>query len=85
MKLQFLSDAGHGWLKVPYHLLRDWGINRQISAYSHAGKRWVYLEEDCDAGVFLDEAKRRGVGVQVIAREPVNHSHVRRMKFYEGD
>jgi hypothetical protein len=59
MELTFLSDPGHGWLRVPHKLLEDWNIDILISEYSYRTRDFAYLEEDCDASIFIDEAKKR--------------------------
>jgi hypothetical protein len=59
MELIFLSDPGHGWLRVPIKLLEDWNIDILITEYSYRTKEFAFLEEDCDASVFIDEAKKR--------------------------
>jgi len=59
MELTFLSDPGHGWLRVPMKLLEDWNIDILITEYSYRTKEFAFLEEDCDASVFIDEAKKR--------------------------
>ena len=56
----FIEDAGHGWLAVPYKHLQGLRIVDDISQYSYRDGVMCYLEEDCDAGVFLD-AYRRGM------------------------
>lgn len=54
----FFSDPGHSWLEVPYEFIRYMNIGATISKYSyfHAGK--VYLEEDCDAGRYMEAFQR---------------------------
>lgn len=49
------SDPGHGWLKVEVSRVRKLGIIDQITPYSYASKdmRWLFLEEDCDAPLFV--------------------------------
>jgi hypothetical protein len=49
----FHSDPSHGWLQVPVSELKALGIAGQISPYSYVSGQYAYLEEDCDAGVFL--------------------------------
>jgi len=49
----FHTDPGHGWLEVPMSLLRDLGIADKISSYSYMRGDSAYLEEDCDAGLFV--------------------------------
>lgn len=50
----FYSDPSHGWLKVAREELETLGILDKISAYSYQRDNFVYLEEDLDAGVFLN-------------------------------
>lgn len=48
----FVSDPGHGWLKVPVTELVRLGIADKISTYSYLRDGMAYLEEDCDYAVF---------------------------------
>lgn len=63
--LRFIEDPGHGWLEVDKVDLVTLGIADKISHFSYqrgpTGK--VYLEEDCDASVFLDAATAAGWNV----------------------
>jgi proteasome assembly chaperone (PAC2) family protein len=52
MKFNFYGDPGHGWVKVPYSLIKKLGIEKKISFYSYYRKGNVYLEEDCDFRTF---------------------------------
>ena len=47
----FYCDPGHSWLKVSKEEIKP--IKDQISPYSYMNGGFVYLEEDCDAAVFL--------------------------------
>lgn len=49
----FHEDPGHGWLEVPYHLLGLFKIKSKVSRYSYINGETVYLEEDCDAPLFI--------------------------------
>ena len=60
IKRNFHEDPGHGWLAVPYSELLDLGIANEISPYSYFHKGTVYLEEDCDAGIYIDAIKVNG-------------------------
>jgi hypothetical protein len=46
---EFISDPGHGWLKVPLTDLNGF----KPSQYSFKDGEYAYLEEDCDAHAFL--------------------------------
>ncbi len=52
-KFEFISDPGHGWLKVSLHTLYHLDIVDQITPYSYIRKGFAYLEEDCDASRFM--------------------------------
>ena len=47
------SDPGHSWLKVPRKEIRELDIEHQISDFSYQRGKFVYLEKDCDAPLFL--------------------------------
>jgi hypothetical protein len=81
MILDFYSDPGHGWLKVPRKLLYQWGIAGSITLYSYQRGKYAYLEEDCDAGTFLAKAKE--LGVAVTFRERVARERCSRIRNYE--
>ncbi len=53
MKFKFYNDPGHGWLAVSRALLNKLGIANRISAFSYQKGDMVYLEEDCDARIFI--------------------------------
>jgi len=52
-QLTFISDPGHGWLRVPLADIAALGIEGDISEYSFIDGRFAYLEEDCDYGRFV--------------------------------
>ena len=48
------SDPGHGWLAVRLTDLEDVGLTTEsFSNYSYRKGKTVYLEEDCDADIFV--------------------------------
>ena len=60
IKLTFYTDPGHGWLEVNRTDLDALDIAHQISSYSYERGTKVYLEEDCDASLYLETAKAAG-------------------------
>ena len=56
----FHSDAGHGWLKVPMSEIKEFKIEDKISRFSYMKGDMVYLEEDCDAPLFIDKLEAEG-------------------------
>lgn len=57
----FHSDPGHGWLAVKRQELIDLGIEKNISGYSYQKGNTVYLEEDCDMGIFVKALQGRNI------------------------
>ena len=87
-KLTFHCDAGHGWLEVPREDIDALGLADQISAYSyamastHQRAGMVYLEEDCDAILYLDAANSAGYRLQIVEKYTDTDSPIRNMKRY---
>ena len=48
----WITDPGHAWLRVP---LADYtAVGITASKFSYVDAEYVYLEEDCDAALYLD-------------------------------
>ena len=60
MIFHFYSDPQHAWLKVARKKVESLGIAARISSCSFQRGDWVYLEEDCDAGIFIKAWKDSG-------------------------
>tara|TARA_R110002012_G_scaffold287460_5_gene479844 strand:- start:506 stop:787 length:282 start_codon:yes stop_codon:yes gene_type:complete len=83
-QLVFYADAGHAWLAVPLDALEDLEIADDISQYSYQSKSkgLVYLEEDMDAGTFIQAFKKK-YGFPPNWIETYHHtSHVRNLERY---
>jgi hypothetical protein len=56
----FICDPGHGWLQVDFSDLKALGLNpSDFSRYSYRKRNTFYLEEDCDAGKFINAYQAR--------------------------
>jgi hypothetical protein len=64
-KLTFYADPGHGWLEVDFCDLDALGIGDKVSRYSYLKGERAYLEEDCDAGLFIEAAKNNGWTINI--------------------
>lgn len=55
-QLVFISDPGHGWLRVPLEDVCASSAIDHISEFSFIDGdcRYAYLEEDCDAPLYLN-------------------------------
>jgi len=82
MRITYLQDPGHGWIAVPLELIRDWGI--VPSSYSYRDASTGYLEEDCDASLFMTAAAARGVSVTLDEHHTDHDSFVRALPRFNG-
>jgi hypothetical protein len=80
----FISDPGHGWLKVPHRLLSELAIADRISHYSYSRGNFAYLEEDCDLSLFFNAYRARyGHDPKLRDRDSANnYSRVRNYDRY---
>ena len=82
MKYRFYTDPGHGWLEVRFEELFRLGIYKNITPYSYSKGDKVYLEEDCDASLFLKVKKERGENVEINHIHTDNDSPIRGYNSY---
>ena len=71
------SDQAHGWVKVPREHLKILGIMSLISPYSYQRNGYVYLEEDMDAGIFIDTANAFGIEIRLDEKHTNRDSRIR--------
>ena len=77
LNVTFFTDPGHGWLRVPKALLEKMDILQKMSACSYEAGRYCYLEEDCDAAIFVTAYGRDNLDIK---ESYVNaESHIRQM------
>jgi len=55
-KYKFHYDSSHGWLEVDIEDIIRLNLQDKISEYSYKNGNKVFLEEDCDAPLFINEA-----------------------------
>ena len=58
-KYTYHCDPGHGWLEVPFSMLRALHIEDKITPYSYMKGKTAFLEEDCDMSTFLQAYRLR--------------------------
>jgi len=76
-RYHFYMDPGHGWLKVPIKDLVTLGIAGKISAYSYVYGENAYLEEYCDAPIFLKALKERNQDPRIEEHTANGSSRIR--------
>lgn len=62
LQVHFVSDPGHAWLKVTIEALEGSGAGHLITRYSYIDRSHAYLEEDQDAGAYIEAVKRKNGG-----------------------
>lgn len=72
--VKYYTDPSHGWIAVKRSLLEELNLLDKISSYSYTKGKTVYLEEDCDANLFLETAKQSSICVTVKSKH-TNNSH----------
>lgn len=80
----FYNDPGHGWLKVPFKLLVELGIENDISAYSYMYGEHAYLEEDCDFSKFQHAMKHAGQNFRIVDKQTNTDSKIRGYRGYSA-
>lgn len=86
MGYKYFQDPGHGWIKVPVTELVDLGIAEQITTYSYLSPsgKFAYLEEDMDAGTFLQAKRSRGDEFSIDNRHCNRPSSIRSYPHYSA-
>lgn len=84
IRLHFYSDPAHGWLKVPIKELERLGIADKITPYSYIRGQYAYLEEDCDAPLYMKACKEvYGEEVKIEVEEHTTNGESR-IRSYES-
>lgn len=81
-KYTLFCDPGHGWVKVKRSELEKLNIQDKISSYSYQRNDSVYLEEDCDLGIFYDACKSTGIEIELVYKNTNNRSKIRSYESY---
>ena len=81
-----LADPGHAWLAVRVDDLFDLGIADKISRYSFVdyARRVAYLEEDCDAALYLSAARAAGWDVRWTVLEMERNAPCRNLPRWDA-
>jgi hypothetical protein len=82
MVYTFHSDNGHGWLQVGKDELVMLGIENSISGYSYRNNNNVFLEEDCDASLFVNAMENKGVKISYKYANVDGDSFIRSLRRY---
>ena len=78
-RLTFHTDPAHGWLEVAIDDIRELNIAHLISQYSYIKGDRAFLEEDCDAFAYMENAKAKGWILNVQEKHSNADSFVRNL------
>ena len=89
MKKQFTfhDDASDAWLEVSYKDVTDLNIQNRITECSYINRttKKIFLEEDCDALLFLNEFKNKyGYKPELLEGRFYEESPIRNLPFYSS-
>lgn len=82
LRVIYHTDPGHGWIEVPRAEVVRLGIASKISEFSYMDRHngpSVYLEEDCDAALFIQACRADRLDVLPIDRHSDKDSFIRRL------
>lgn len=77
MKITFFHDNGHGWYSVKRSKLESMGVLNKVSEFSYQKGDSVYLEEDCDAGLFFNNLSGQELDLIEVIESYSNRSPIR--------
>lgn len=69
-------------MKVPRKLLTDLEVEDKISTCSYQRGNFVYLEEDLDAVIVIDQLKKKGITLVLKSRHTDRSSRIRNYPSY---
>ena len=80
----FHQDGGHAWLKVSKDLHNKTNLTaKHISCFSYQDNNNYYLEEDCDATMYLNNLKEQGIKYSLIIVDDGDYSPIRNLSRVE--
>jgi len=79
LTIDYIQDPAHGWIAADIHSLRAYGLADKVSAYSYRDGDIVWLEEDCDAGLYIRALQSAGVPYRIIETHTNGDAFVRRL------
>ena len=80
---EMFVGPSHSWLKVHEMWLRRLKMGKDISRHSYVDGRWVYLEEDRDATLFVQAFGSAYPHVEIVINEQeTDEKHIRSLNRY---
>lgn len=79
MTFTHFSDPAHGWLRVDVQSAESVGLAPgNFSRFSYRHAHWLYLEEDCDASLFVKAyLNKHGQAPRIVEKSSNSRSCIR--------
>jgi hypothetical protein len=77
MNYTYHQDPGHGWIQVPLSEVER--LNITPSRYSYRDRAAAYLEEDCDAALWIEAKRAAGEPYTITERHSNADSFIRNL------
>ena len=87
MNITYHTDPGHGWFAVPITLLQRLAIHPKVSTYSYidTAAGFVYLEEDCDASLFMAACDDNEIAVELVDKHTDRDHWIRNLPAFQSN
>jgi len=84
LRIPYHRDLGHGWLEVKISLLKELGIENQMTPFSYldTSGEIAFLEEDVDATLFMNKLKKENRPYRFLHIDNGDTSFIRSLKHY---
>jgi len=84
-EFEMFVGPSHSWLKVHEMWLRRLKMGKDISRHSYVDGRWIYLEEDRDATLFVQAFGSAYPHVEIVINEQeTDEKRIRSLSRYGG-
>ena len=81
--LYYFTDPGHGWVRVRREEKLFQSIAHMVTGCSYQRGKYVYLEEDYDAGLYVKAIKEAGMEIKWEQYSTNRLSKIRGYESYE--
>jgi hypothetical protein len=80
------NDPGHAWLRVNRSIAKRLmgELFYKISPFSYQFNDYIYLEEDCDAGLLIQALKNQGIQYTIKENFCNNQSRIRSYSSFQA-
>lgn len=82
--LHIFMDPSHGWCRVKGNDKTFLRVCDKVSEYSYCRNGYVFLEEDGDLGVYIEQLKKDNIPFRFIEHSGNRSSRIRNYERYDS-